>query len=259
MLLRSTRFLSLHVFFACFSFLFILLFIPLSRNRVRNTLFMQHIFTFLRQVAAHNDRDWFHAHQPEYKAARASFEAYVQEMILRISSFDSSVAYQSPKTSIYRFARDTRFSEDKSPYKRHFGAFVCSHGRKSYRGGYYLHLEPGNSMVAGGSWCPPAPLLKHIREAIVDDIDGFRNIVESPAFKALYPVVGEDLLKTLPKGFPKDFAFPEYLRPRLYTVWHPIPDDLVSLPDSQERIEEMFHVMYPFNRFLNEVFDDYEE
>lgn len=219
---------------------------------------MQHIYAFLQQIAEHNDRDWFHAHQPEYKAARTSFEAYVQEMILRIAAFDSSVAYQSPKTSIYRFARDTRFSEDKSPYKRHFGAFVCSHGRKSYRGGYYLHLQPGNSLIAGGSWCPPPPLLKHIRETIVDDIDRFREIVENPAFKVLYPVVGEDCLKTIPKGFPKDFAYPEYLRPRLYTVWHPIPDDLVSRPDGQERIEEMFRVLHPFNRFLNEIFDDFE-
>ena len=219
---------------------------------------MQHIYDFLRQIAEHNDRDWFHAHQPEYKAARASFEAYVQEMILRIAAVDPSVAYQTPKTCIYRFARDTRFSEDKSPYKRHFGAFVCSHGRKSYRGGYYLHLEPDHSLVAGGSWCPPAPLLKHVREVIVDDIDRFRSIVEAPHFRKLYPVVGEDPVKTLPKGFPKDFAFPEYIRPRLYTVWAPIADTLVGLPDSQDRLEDYFRTMAPFNRFLNEVFDDYE-
>ena len=219
---------------------------------------MNHIYTFLRQIAEHNDRDCFHAHQVEYKAARASFEHYVQEVILRIASFDASVAYQTPKSCTYRFARDTRFSNDKSPYKRHFGAFICSHGRKSYRGGYYLHLEPGNSMVAGGSWCPPAPLLKHIREAIVDDIDRFRDIVEAPRFHELYPVVGEDPVKTLPKGFPRDFAYPEYLRPRLYTVWTPIPDSLVAEPDGQDRIEEMFRTMAPFNKFLNEVFDDYE-
>jgi uncharacterized protein (TIGR02453 family) len=219
---------------------------------------MQHIYTFLKEIAAHNDREWFHAHQPEYKAARASYEAYVQEMILRIAAFDPSVAYQTPKTCIYRFARDTRFSNDKSPYKRHFGAFVCSHGRKSYRGGYYLHLEPGNSLIAGGSWCPPAPLLKHIRETIVDDIDHFRSIVEAPDFHALFPVVGEDLVKTTPKGFPKDFPYSEYLRPRLYTVWHPIPDTLVSEHDSQDRIEQMFRTMAPLNAFLNEIFDDYE-
>jgi uncharacterized protein (TIGR02453 family) len=219
---------------------------------------MQHIYTFLKEIAQHNDREWFHAHQPEYKAARASYEAYVQEMILRIAAFDPSVAYQTPKTCIYRFARDTRFSNDKSPYKRHFGAFVCSYGRKSYRGGYYLHLEPGNSLIAGGSWCPPAPLLKHIRETIVDDIDHFRSIVEAPDFHALFPVVGEDLVKTTPKGFPKDFPYSEYLRPRLYTVWHPIPDTLVSEPDSQDCIEQMFRTMAPLNAFLNEIFDDYE-
>lgn len=219
---------------------------------------MQHIYTFLQQIAEHNDRDWLHAHQAEYKAARASFESYVQEVILRIASFDASVAYQTPKSCTYRFARDTRFSADKSPYKRHFGAFVCSHGRKSPRGGYYLHLEPGNSMVAGGSWCPDAPMLKHIRETIVDDIDRFREIVEEPRFRELYPVVGDDPVKTTPKGFPRDFAFPQYIRPRYYTVWHPIPDSLVAEPDGQDRIEEMFRVMAPFNRFLNEIFDDYE-
>ncbi|MBQ8937215.1 MAG: DUF2461 family protein, partial [Bacteroidaceae bacterium] len=68
---------------------------------------MQHIYTFLQQIAEHNDRDWFHAHQAEYKAARASFESYVQEVILRIASFDASVAYQTPKSCTYRFARDT--------------------------------------------------------------------------------------------------------------------------------------------------------
>ncbi|MCR5819422.1 MAG: DUF2461 domain-containing protein [Bacteroidaceae bacterium] len=219
---------------------------------------MKHIYDFLRLVANHNDRDWFHAHQPEYKAARTSFETYVQELILRIAAFDSSVAYQTPKTCIYRFARDTRFSQDKSPYKRHFGAFVCSRGRKSFRGGYYLHLEPGNSLVAGGSWCPPAPLLKHIRESIVYDIDHFRSIVEAPEFRNLFPVVGEDPVKTLPKGFPKEFPFPQYLRPRLYTVFTPIPDTLVSEPDSLDRIEAMFRTMAPFNNFLNEIFDDYD-
>lgn len=216
------------------------------------------IYTFLQQIAEHNDRDWFHAHQPEYKAARALFEDITQQLIVRIAAFDGSVAYQTPKTCIYRFARDIRFSNDKSPYKRHFGAFVCSHGRKSYRGGYYLHIQPGGSLVAGGSWCPPPPMLKHIRETIVDEIDHFRDIVEDDRFRALYPVVGDEPLKTLPKGCPKDFPFPDYLKPRLYTVWHPLSDDFFQKSSAMDEIEEMFRTMAPFNRFLNEIFDDYE-
>lgn len=219
---------------------------------------MHSIYKFLEQIARHNNREFFHAHQNEYKAARAIFEDITQQLILRIAQFDSSVAYQSPKTCIFRFARDIRFSNDKSPYKRHFGTFICSHGRKSYRAGYYLHLEPGNTLIAGGSWCPPVPLLKHIRETIVEDIDRFRDIVENPTFKKLYPIVGEDLVKTMPKGFPKDFAFPEYLKPRLYTVWHPLSDDFLSQSKAMDQLEEMFHTMAPFNQFLNEIYEDYE-
>ena len=83
--------------------------------------------------------------------------------------------------------------------------------------------------------------------------------MEAPRFRELYPVVGDDPVKTLPKGFSRDFPFPEYLRPRLYTIWHPIPDTLVEEPDGQQRIEEMFRTMMPFNRFLNEVFDDSDD
>lgn len=220
---------------------------------------MQRIFHFLQAIEAHNNREYFHAHQPEYKAARALFEVVTQQLILRIAAFDDSVAYQTPKSCIYRFARDTRFSEDKSPYKRHFGAFICSHGRKSFRAGYYLHLQPGGSMVAGGSWCPPAPLLKAVRQRIVDDIDHFRAIVETPHFHALYPVVGEDPVKTLPKGIDKAFPYPQYVRPRLYTVWQPLPDSFVNQPDWLDQVEEKFRIMAPFNQFLNEVFDDFEE
>ena len=125
-------------------------------------------------------------------------------------------------------------------------------------GGYYLHVQPGNTLIAGGSWCPPAPLLKHIRERIVYDIDEFRAIVEAPEFRAIYPVVGEEPVKTMPKGFPKDFPFPEYLRPRLYTVYHPLSDDFLLQPDWLDKLDTMFRVMQPFNQFLNEVFDEYE-
>ena len=85
---------------------------------------------------------------------------------------------------------------------------------------------------------------------------GLRSIFSTSGSDA--PVVGDDMVKTMPKGFPKDFPFPEYIRPRLYTVWHPIPDTLVSEPDSQDRIEQMFRTMAPLNVFLNEIFDDYE-
>ena len=171
------------------------------------------IFRFLKDVAAHNDREWFAAHRAQYEEARAVFEEMVGRLIPRIAVFDGSVAHLAVKDCTYRFYRDTRFSEDKSPYKRHFGAYVNACGKKSWHSGYYIHLQPGGCMLAGGAWCLPPKMLKAVRQSVVDEIDEFRSIVEADDFKDAFPVIGETRLKTLPKGFPKDFPYPDYIRP----------------------------------------------
>ena len=163
------------------------------------------IFGFLKEVAAHNDREWFAAHRPQYEEARAAFEEMVGRLIPRIAMFDDSVAHLAVKDCTYRFYRDTRFSEDKSPYKLHFGAYVNACGKKSWHSGYYFHLQPGGCMLAGGAWCLPPKMLKAVRQSVVDEIEEFRSIVEADDFKAAFPVIGETRLKTLPKGIPEGF------------------------------------------------------
>ena len=87
------------------------------------------ILDFLKDVAAHNDRGWFAEHKGQYEEARGLFEEMVQALIHRIAIFDGSVAHLTVKDCTYRFYRDTRFSEDKSPYKRHFGAISTPSAR----------------------------------------------------------------------------------------------------------------------------------
>ena len=66
-------------------------------------------------------------------------------------------------------------------------------------------------MLAGGSLCLPSNILKALRQSIYDNIDEYRSIVEDPEFQQFFPIVGEDFLKTAPKGFPKDFKYIDYL------------------------------------------------
>lgn len=87
------------------------------------------ILDFLKDVAAHNDRGWFAGHKRQYEEAHGLFEEMVQALIHRIAVFDGSVAHLTVKDCTYRFYRDTRFSEDKSPYKRHFGAYINACGK----------------------------------------------------------------------------------------------------------------------------------
>lgn len=216
------------------------------------------ILGFLEAVAAHNDRAWFAAHRAWYEEARGFFEEMVQQLLLRIAAFDESVAHLSVGDCTYRFYRDTRFSPDKSPYKRHFGAYVNACGKKSWHSGYYFHLEPGNCMLAGGSWCLPAPVLKAVRRAVVDEIEEFRSIVEDETFRRTFPVIGETHLKTLPKGFSKDFPYPDYLRPKDYSISHHVEDGFFHRGDWLDRTEDVFRLMKPFNDFVNYTIDECE-
>src|SRR5574344_2117282 len=117
------------------------------------------IIKFLMNVASNNNRPWFQEHKAEYTACKEEFEKGIAQVIAKISVFDSEVAHLEPKDCCYRFYRDVRFSEDKSPYKRHFGAYICAHGKKSLRGGYYIHVEPGHCLLAVGAYCLPTNIL----------------------------------------------------------------------------------------------------
>ena len=77
------------------------------------------ILKYLRQLMANNKRAWYLEHKKEYDIIRADFEAGVQQAIGRIMTFDESIAHLTVKDCTYRFYRDTRFSNDKSPYKNH--------------------------------------------------------------------------------------------------------------------------------------------
>ena len=216
------------------------------------------ILAFLKDVTVHNNREWFNSHRDRYEEARTAFEEIIAELILHIGQFDESVRHLQVKNCTYRFYRDTRFSEDKSPYKRHLGAYINAHGKKSFHSGYYFHLEPGNCLLAGGAWCLPSPILKAVRQSIADETEEFRNIVENPTFKKTFPVIGESHLKTLPKGFSKDFPYPEYLRPKDYSVCHTVKDDFFHQKDWLEQTCRIFRLMKPFNDFINFTIDEME-
>lgn len=118
---------------------------------------MKEIFSFLADVAANNNREWFAENRHRYADASGRFTAIAEDMISRIARFEPAVAGLPVKSTLYRFYRDTRFSPDKSPYKRHFGCYINPCGKKSAHGGYYLHLQPGSCMLCVGTYELPSP------------------------------------------------------------------------------------------------------
>lgn len=234
------------------------------------------ILKYLKEIAANNNRPWYLEHKAEYDAVRNDFQEGVAKAIGRIIEFDDSIAKIQLKDCTYRFNRDTRFSPDKSPYKRHFGAYIAAHGKKSLHGGYYIHLEPKNCMLAAGGYWLPTNILTSCRNEIMGNIDEWRAIVEAPHFVELFGrpdevVMGDSEmwpaskkgfgithLKSAPNGFPKDYEFLEYLRMKDYCCWTIVPDTFFEGDKWLEKMADVFQTAKPMMDFINNVVDDYE-
>ncbi len=234
------------------------------------------VFSFLRDIAEHNSREWFAENKSRYVVAREECERLVERAILVIGRFDPTILHLTAKDCLFRFYRDVRFSPDKSPYKRHFGAYICHKGRSSIHGGYYIHLQPGNSFLAAGAYCLPTPILTACRNEILGNIDVWRGAVENKKFVRLFGRAGGstsgweydehvaprgfgfDYLKKCPKDFPADSPYVDYLRMKEYSCWRSV-DDVFFEGDGWERpLADIFRTAKPMLDFINAVLDDYE-
>lgn len=160
------------------------------------------------------------------------------------------------KNCMYRIYRDIRFSPDKTPYKSYMSAYIAKGGRKSLRAGYYFHFEPGNCLLSGGVWCPEPKLLKALRQAVYDNYDELKDIVENKEFKSLYRDWVGETLKIVPRPFPRDCEQAVWLKRKDYVVVNVKPDDFFGSPDWIEKAAHDFHIMKPLNDFLNYTVDE---
>ncbi|OFY68434.1 MAG: hypothetical protein A2V64_01375, partial [Bacteroidetes bacterium RBG_13_43_22] len=198
--------------------------------------------------------DWFHENRSRYLNAKANYESFIQSVINRISEFDPILKGLEATSCTYRINRDIRFSNDKTLYKTHMGAFIVRGGKQNGDrfAGYYVHVEPGNnSMIAGGAYIPPAPWLKMIREKIDEQGARFLKIIENKEFVKFFGNLEGEKLKTAPKGFPKDHPLIELLKMKSYLVTRMISDKEVASNDCFDLIIRGSRIMKPLNDFLN--------
>lgn len=224
---------------------------------IRNNydLAMQEIFDFLSELEVNNNRDWFHQNKKRYLIIKKLFDKYVAGLIEEISFFDPEISNVSVDQSLYRIYRDVRFSPDKTPYNTYLNASIKLGGKKSLRGGYYVHLQPGRSLFGGGIGGRDANLLKAVRKDIYNTMDEFKSIVQNEEFKQHY-TFGDEKLKKVPSPFPKDDPDGDWLKYKRYTPASFVPDSFFSGEDAVQRSVGRLKLLVPLNRFLNYTIDE---
>ena len=221
---------------------------------------IQLIIDYLSELSKNNNREWYHAHKEEYKAANAEFEGLLQKLIYEISEFDSSVLHNIPKNLTFKLVRDTRFSHDKSPYNPAFRAHISSKGKLPVPVGYYIMIKPDNQSFLGGGLF--ADMFKNatkmVRDYISENSEEFNRIIHNAEFQKYFSVKGTSL-KNVPAGYDKKHPQVEFLKFKSWYLEYPIKDEVLKDADSFiSSAVHLFKVMKPFNDYLNRALLDFK-
>lgn len=209
---------------------------------------------FLKNLSKNNNREWFTENKDQYIAAQQNVLNMVENLIEKIGAFDEEIMKIDAKKSLYRIYRDVRFSKDKSPYKTNFGAGLGM-GKGNKISGYYLHIEPGKSFLAGGVYQPEPSVLKEIRKEISMNAKEFQEILQQDDFRNNFRGLSvEGKLQRVPNGFDKDDPMAEFLKLKNLIVVHPISDDALMQENATKNMAKIFQSMKPLNDFLSAPF-----
>jgi uncharacterized protein (TIGR02453 family) len=207
---------------------------------------------FLRALAKHNDREWF-------TPRKAVFEAELKEPMLAIvrkvtdAMTDFAPNHVRPaEKSLFRIYRDTRFSNDKRPYKTHVAAWWSHQGLEKTSGaGFYFHISPKEVVIAAGAYMPEKDQLAAIRNWLLDHHAEFRKLLRSAALRKVFVEFQGNALTRPPKGFPKDHPALDLIQCRQWGLHADLPAEAALKPDLAATIVRYFRLAAPVVDALN--------
>jgi uncharacterized protein (TIGR02453 family) len=213
---------------------------------------MKQILDFLNDLRANNNREWFAANKARYREAEAIFNAFAERLMSLVAGFDPLTRGLTLKETTYRIYRDTRFSHDKTPYKTHFGLYICPGGKKSGNAGYYFHIEPtgggliGNHLLDAGIYMPEPAVLKSVRDEIFDNGPAVKAAIERARREKGWELDRSNSLKRTPTGYPTATEWDDYLKLKDFHLSKPLDDAYLLAPDLAERAAADFEATYDF-------------
>ncbi len=207
---------------------------------------------FLKDLQANNDRVWFADNKSRYETAKEEFVEFVRSVQIGVGKFDTAILHLEPEKTVFRIYRDVRFSKNKTPYKTALSARLIPKTNEKGRGaGYYIHVQPGNIVLAGGAYGPTKEWLQAIREEIDYDAEPLRKLIAEKSFKKYFENLKGVKLKTSPKGYDKAHPDIDLLRHKSLVAYHKLSDKAATKPGFNEYCVKVFKAVKPLDDFLN--------
>lgn len=204
-------------------------------------------FTFLKSIKKNNNREWFTKNKDKYVEAYESMKVFFNALETEMSKHD-----MIDNVKVFRIYRDVRFSKDKTPYKVSLSGGLSRTGADR-RGGYYLHIEPGNSMMGAGFWNPESKDLKLIRDHIAADDKRLRRILKGKKLSSTWGELHGDQLKTSPKGFDKEHPAIDLLRYKQFLFRKDFSDKEVLDKAFLKNVNTSFKAIRPYFDYMSDI------
>ncbi len=207
---------------------------------------------FLRDLAEHNERDWFQPRKEVYdRSVKAPMTALVQALNEKLMTLAPEYVTE-PRHAVYRVYRDTRFTLDKTPYKTHIAASFIRKGLEKHAGaGFYFSVSPKEVEIAAGAYMPGPEQLRLIRGHVAEHYEELRRELSRRAVREhAGELQGAKLIK-MPKGWPAGHPAADLLRGKQWYFDVLLPPDLAHGPKLQPEIVKRFTTMLAVVEFLN--------
>jgi len=188
---------------------------------------------FFEGLEADNSKSFWLANREVYEGSvRAPMEELLEEL-----------APEWGEGRIFRPYRDVRFSSDKTPYKTHIGAMI---------GDGYVQVNADGLGAGSGMWEMAPDQLERFREAVGDQRSGGELVdLVAGARAAGLEVTAREVLKTAPRGYPKDHPRIELLRYKGLNTWREWPAGAwLGTRRAKDRVVEFLRLSAPLNGWL---------
>lgn len=216
--------------------------------------FTNEFLHFLRDLSANNNRDWFTANKKRYEThVKKPFEAFIEVMIDEMQQIDRNILI-TPKEAIFRIYRDTRFSQDKTPYKTFVSAIVSSGGRNNKSTpGVYIQFSAEDARVYSGAYEVEKNELQNIRAAIATNLKEFDALINDKNFKKKFGEVRGEKNKRIPKEFEEAAKQQPLIANKQFYYFAQFEPEIILNPELHKIILDHYKVAQPLGKFLWEA------
>ena len=215
--------------------------------------FSEDSLKFLRSLKRNNRREWFDPRKPLFESVLKAPMLKVIEGVTAAMTDFSPEHVRPPAKCMMRIYRDTRFSNDKTPYKTRVAAWWARHGlEKTSGGGFYMHVSADELMIAAGVYMPEREQLMAIRNFLLTHHAELRRLLNDKKLTRLFALDHGAALTRPPKGFPADHPAMDLLKYKQWAVFARLPVEEALSPKLVKTVVDRFRVVAPLVKLLNE-------